>query len=222
MTLFSIRSLRLNGLLQTSCRSKFGESCSKVDLRPSRLSKSLRLTTLLSRRPERIRKCFSAYLRVSWHFLSPFAAARRELGGRHAGFAVRDARKAVRAAKFSHLGPQNLHVGPPFSPVVRPLLHVGSRNLNVGPPFSPGVRPFLHLLLAKPECWTTIFTGRPDRLLFYYFTISCPLGSRQEVFLHLGQHFLHVGSRFCMSAKRIPPQGCAAARGLQKSSPGSS
>ena len=58
---------------------------------------------------------------------------------------------------------------------------------------------------AKPECRTTIFTGGPDRLLSYYFTISFPLGSRQEVILHLGQHFLHVSSRFCMSAKRIPP-----------------
>ena len=25
--------------------------------------------------------------------------------------------------------------------------------------------------VVKPECRTTIFTGRPDRLLFYYFTI---------------------------------------------------
>ena len=32
--------------------------------------------------------------------------------------------------------------------------------------------------VAKPECRTTIFTGRPDRLLFYYFTISFPFGSR--------------------------------------------
>ena len=94
--------------------------------------------------------------------------------------------------------------------------------------------------VAKPECRTTIFTGRPDRLLFYYFTISFPFGSRSPrvflhlgqplacrltffacraanptytsaapqhfpaVFLHLGQPFLHVSSRFCMSAKRIP------------------
>ena len=43
--------------------------------------------------------------------------------------------------------------------------------------------------VAKPECRTTIFTGRPDSL---------------RVFLHLGQPILHVGSRFCMSAKRIP------------------
>ena len=35
---------------------------------------------------------------------------------------------------------------------------------------------------AKPECRTTIFTSRPDRLLFHDFTISFPLGSRQEVF----------------------------------------
>ena len=78
--------------------------------------------------------------------------------------------------------------------------------------------------VAKPECRTTIFTSRPDRLLFYYLSISFLFGSRQRFFacraanptraphpsifqrffLHLGQPFLHVGSRFCMSAKRIP------------------
>ena len=31
--------------------------------------------------------------------------------------------------------------------------------------------------VVKPECRTTILTGRPDRLLFYYFTISFPFGS---------------------------------------------
>ena len=39
--------------------------------------------------------------------------------------------------------------------------------------------------VAKAECRTTIFTSRPDRLLFYYVTISFPFGSRQR-FLHLG------------------------------------
>ena len=43
--------------------------------------------------------------------------------------------------------------------------------------------------VAKPECRTTIFSGRPDS---------------PRVVLHLGQEILHVGSRFCMSAKRIP------------------
>ena len=90
---------------------------------------------------------------------------------------------------------------------------------------------------AKPECRTTIFTGRPDRLLFHYFTILvfyCFISiwfqarvfaawvakpecrttiftgrpDRLLFFLHLGQPVLHVGSRFCMSAKRIPRQ-CA-------------
>ena len=59
---------------------------------------------------------------------------------------------------------------------------------------------------AKPECRTTVFTSRPDRLLFYDFTISFPLGSRQEVFACraakpecqttislVGRPFLHVG-----------------------------
>ena len=43
--------------------------------------------------------------------------------------------------------------------------------------------------VAKPECRTTIFTGRSDS---------------PRVFLHLGQPILHVGLRFCMSAKHIP------------------
>ena len=114
-------------------------------------------------------------------------------------------KKAVRDAKFSHLA---------FSPVGRPLLHLGSRNLNVGPQFSPVGRTVYHFTVllfhfhwvpgrgffasrvAKPECRTTIFTGRPDRLLSYYFSISFPLGSRQEVFLHLGSRNLNVGPPF--------------------------
>ena len=61
--------------------------------------------------------------------------------------------------------------------------------------------------LAKPECRTTIFTGRPDRLLFCMSAHVFCMSSRQsytsaaprhfpEVFLHLGPPFLHVGSRF--------------------------
>ena len=81
--------------------------------------------------------------------------------------------------------------------------------------------------VAKPECRTTIFTGRPVRLLFYYFTISFPLGSRQRFFacraanptrpphpsifqrffLHLGQPFLHVGSRFACRPNLSRPRG---------------
>ena len=106
----------------------------------------------------------------------------RELGGRHAGFAVRDAKSCSRCKV------------------------VASRA-------------------AKPACPPTIFTGRPDRLLFYYFvstrfqaevfasrvakpecrtTIFTGRPDSPGVFLHLGQPILHVGSRFCMSAKRIP------------------
>ena len=60
--------------------------------------------------------------------------------------------------------------------------------------------------VAKPDCRATIFTCRPDRLLFYYFTISFPLRSRQEVlfasrtafpacqltFLHVGQMYPYI------------------------------
>ena len=124
--------------------------------------------------------------------------------------------------RFLHLGSQNLHVRPPFSQVGRPFLHFECRTTIFtgwvpGRGFAsrvakPACRPTIFTgrpavfasRVAKPECRTTIFTGRLDRLLFCYFTISFPLSSRQEVFLHLRQHFLHVGSRFCISAKRIP------------------
>ena len=92
---------------------------------------------------------------------------------------------------FLHLGPQNLHVGPPFSPVGRPFLHLGPQNLHVGPPFSPVGRPFLHL---GPQ---NLHVGPP----------FSPVG---RPFLHLGPQNLHVGSRFCMSAKRIPMYHCDA------------
>ena len=61
-----------------------------------------------------------------------------ELAGRHAGFAVRVAKKTVRDAKFSHLG----RVGPPCSPVGRPFLHLGPQNLNVDHHFHQSVGPF--------------------------------------------------------------------------------
>ena len=135
-------------------------------------------------------------------------------------------------------------MGPPSSPVGRPFLYLGSRNLNVEPPFSPVGRTVYYFTIllfydfisiqfqaevfasrvTKPECRTTIFTGRPDRLLFtisnLLFYISFPFGSRQwflhlgsrnlnveppfslvgwtlpKKFLHLGQPILHVGSHF--------------------------
>ena len=51
---------------------------------------------------------------------------------------------------------------------------------------------------AKPACRPSIFTSRLDRTLFYSFTVSFPLSSRQEVFCILGRQvgppsFLHVG-----------------------------
>ena len=49
--------------------------------------------------------------------------------------------------------------------------------------------------VTKPQCRTTIFTSRPDRLLFYYSTISFPFGSRQR-FLHLGSRNLNVEPQF--------------------------
>ena len=59
-------------------------------------------------------------------------------------------------------------------------------------------------LVSKPECRTTIFTGRPDRLLFYNFAISFPFGSRSPrgffaswtVFFACRLTFLHVGQTY--------------------------
>ena len=87
-------------------------------------------------------------------------------------------------------------------------MHLGQRNLNVEPPFSP---------VGRTVYYFTILLF----LLFYFFIsirfqaeVFCMLGRQSytsaapqhfpEVFLHLGQPSLHVGSRFCMSAKRIP------------------
>ena len=85
----------------------------------------------------------------------------------------------VPGRRFLHLGPQNLNVGPPFSPGGRRRLLFYYFTIS----FPLGSRQEVFASrAAKPECRTTSFTGRPDRLLFYYFTISFPLGSRQEVF----------------------------------------
>ena len=48
-------------------------------------------------------------------------------------------------------------------------------------PLVPGRR-FLHLESPHLHVGSPFFTSPPDRLPFYSFTISCPLGSRQEVF----------------------------------------
>ena len=58
--------------------------------------------------------------------------------------------------------------------------------------------------VAKPECRTTIFISWPDRLLFYCFTISFPFGSRsprgffasRTAFFACRLTFLHVGQTY--------------------------
>ena len=61
--------------------------------------------------------------------------------------------------------------------------------------------------VANPECRTTIFTGRPDRLLFYCFAISFPFGSRQR-FLHLGSRNLNVEPPFSAVGRTLPGFFC--------------
>ena len=116
--------------------------------------------------------------------------------GRPAAFASRAARSECRTTIFTSRPDRLLFY---FRWVQsRRFLHLGPQNLHVRPPFHRSA----------------------DRFLFYCFTIPFPLGLRQVVFtsraakpecrtsprrfLHLGQHVLHVGSRFGMSAKRIP------------------
>ena len=93
-----------------------------------------------------------------------------ELGGRRAGFAVRDAKKNCSRCKVFASRAENLHVSPPFSPG-QPFL---PRNLNVELPFPP-----------------------VGRTVYYFtiFTISFPFGSRQR-FLHLGSRNLNVEPPF--------------------------
>ena len=95
----------------------------------------------------------------------------RELGGQHAGFAVRDAEKLSEMQSFRISGRKTCMSAHHFH---RLAAVFASR-------------------VAKPECRTTIFTSRPDCLLFYFFTISCP--SRQR-FLHLGSRNLNVEPPF--------------------------
>ena len=87
--------------------------------------------------------------------------------------------------------------------------------------------------VAKPECRTTIFTGRPDRSLFHYFTIvvlcffiillfsdfttllfhyfiifsyfaiSFSFGSRKR-FLHLGSRNVNVEPQFSPVGRTLP------------------
>ena len=103
-----------------------------------------------------------------WPFEKPAPALSLEggTGWPTCGFCCPRCKKTVRDANFLHLRPQNLHVGPPFSPVGRTFLHLGPQNLHVGPPFSP---------VGRTVYYFTV-------LLFHFHTISFPLSSRQEVF----------------------------------------
>ena len=87
----------------------------------------------------------------------------------------------VPGRKFLHLGPQNLHVGPPFSPVGRAVCYL--TFISIG--FQAGS---FCISGKKPECRPTI----------YYFTILLShfhwVPGRN--ILHLGPQNLLVGSRF--------------------------
>ena len=162
---------------------------SRQEVFASRAAKLACLTTIFTGWPNRL---------LSYYFTISFP-----LGSRQEVFASRAAKPECRTTispvggavyyftislfhfhwvpgrRFLHLAPQNLNVGPPFSPSGRRRLLFYYFTIS----FPLGSRQEVFASrAAKPECRTTIFTGRPDRLLFYYFTISFPLGSRQEVF----------------------------------------
>ena len=62
-----------------------------------------------------------------------------------------------------HLEPPPLHVGPPFSPVGQTVY-----CFTISFPFGSRQERFTSRA-TTPACRPAIFTGRPDRLLFYYF-----------------------------------------------------
>ena len=97
---------------------------------------------------------------------------------------------SVPGRRFLHIGPQNLHVGLPFH---------RSAGLFTGPlcdyfisiTFQAGG----FCIWGRKTCMSARhFTSRPDRLLFYCFTISFPFGSRRGGFLLFGPQNLHVSS----------------------------
>ena len=88
-----------------------------------------------------------------------------------------------RSGRFLHLGPQNLHVGPPFSLVGRSVYGVTILQLNyfISTGFQAGG---FCILGHKTGMSARHFHRSAGPSIFYYFTftISFPLGSRQEVF----------------------------------------
>ena len=90
-------------------------------------------------------------------------------------------KKAVRDAKFLHLGSRNLNVEPPFSPVGSRVAKPECRTTIFTSRCYFTTEVFASRV-AKPECRTTIFTDRPDRLLFYYFTNFISIRFQAEVF----------------------------------------
>ena len=171
----------------------------------------------------------------------------------------------VPGRRFLHLGPQNLHVGPPFSPVGRAIYYFtifnyftisfpfgskqevfASRAANPTRPPKPRIsQTFTASRAAYHACRLTIFACRASnatrppkpRISQSCFCISgrqpcmsahgfaCRAanptrpphpGISQSFCSHLGPPILRVGSRFCMSAKRIP---CAPRLTLEDSHP---
>ena len=120
-----------------------------------------------------------------------------------------------------HLGPQNLHVGASFSsvgrtffesraakPACRPAIFTSRPDRLLFYCFaiflfyyfiSIGLQAGGFCISGRKTCMSARHFHRSASpltfLLFHYFTISFPLGSRQEV-LHLGPQNLHVAPPF--------------------------
>ena len=130
----------------------------------------------------------------------------------------------VPGRRFLHLGPQNLHVGPAFSPVGRTVYYSTVLLFSYFTiAFPLGSRQeVLASWAAKPACRPATFTGRHLPELFCISGrqpcmsahVFCMSGhpilhvrrtlASPRAFLHLGPPILHVDSRFCLSAKCIP------------------
>ena len=142
----------------------------------SRAAKPACLPTIFTSRPDRL---------PFYYFISiGFQAAGFCILGRKTGMPARHFHQSagpftillfylhwVPGSRFLHLGPQNLHVGLPFSLVGWTFLNLEQQSLHVDPPFSPVGR--------TVYCFT-----------FYFHSVP---GSR---FLHLGPQNLHVGPPF--------------------------
>ena len=161
----------------------------------------------------------------------------RELTGRHAGSAVRDAKKLFGMQSFRISGRETWMSDHHFHRSAGRFCISGRKTWIPFPPVGPTVHYFTISFplgssqevfasrAAEPECRTTIFTGQPGRLLFNYFIFS--IGLQPRGFCISGRKtwmsdyvLLHLGQPFCMPAHvfacrpNVSPTSSAALLGM--------